>query len=95
MKDTCIFENVVFYDCIPPFEENKIVFVLPSPMAFQNYYLVVDNKQAVGIIDYVVNDGYKKIRDIDVISYLRLINVRKGFPFGVTGNIPIIHFKLN
>ena len=94
MKMNPIFAGIRIYDNVPPFEEQKIIFVLPSPNAFQNYYLVVDRKRAVRIVDYVEKIGYGKIQKKDSMSYLSLINVRKGCPFGVTGSMPMIMFKL-
>jgi len=94
MKSDPVFVGVKIYDTVPPFEEQKVVFVLPSAIAFQNYYLVVNRKRAVRIADYIAKKGYNKIQKQDSMSYLALINVRKGCPFGVTGNAPMIMFKL-
>jgi len=94
MKSDPVFAGVKIYDTVPPFEEQKVVFVLPSATAFQNYYLVVNRKRAVRIADYVAKKGYDKIQKQDSMSYLALINVRKGCSFGVTGSAPMIMFKL-
>jgi len=94
MKTNPVFAGVEIYEKVPPFEERKVIFVLPSPTAFQNYYLVVDRKRAVRIVDYIMKKGYDKIQKKDSMSYLSLINIRKGCPFGITGNMPMIMFKL-
>lgn len=94
MKSDKIFDGVKIYDEIPPFEENKVVFVLPNPMAFKNYYLVMDKQRVSRIADFVTRKGYDKIKKSSSMSYLTLINVRKGCPFGLTGNNPSINFKL-
>ena len=94
MKTNSVFAGIEMYDEVPPFEEQKVVFVLPSPKAFQNYYLVVDRKRAIRIADYVAKKGYGRIQKKDSMSYLSLINVKEGCPFGVTGEMPMIMFKL-
>jgi len=94
MKTNPVFLGMEIYDKVPPFEEQKVVFVLPSPNAFQNYYLVADRKRAVRIADYIAKKGYNKIQKKDSMSYLSLINIRKGCSFGVTGSAPMIMFKL-
>lgn len=94
MNSNPVFSGVKIYDAVPPFEEQKVVFVLPSDTAFQNYYLVVDRKRAVRIAEYIAKKGYSKIQKQDSMSYLALINVRKGCPFGITGSAPMIMFKL-
>ncbi|MGB9002372.1 MAG: hypothetical protein WCC52_01010, partial [Nitrosotalea sp.] len=94
MKTDSVFNGVKIYDEIPPFEANKIIFVLPSPIAFKNYYLVMDKQRSSRIIDYIRRKGYEKIKKHDSLSYLALINIRKGCSFGLTGQNPIIHFKL-
>ena len=94
MKTNPVFAGMKIYDKVPPFEEQKVVFVLPSPNAFQNYYLVVDRKRAVRIADYIAKKGYDKIQKKDSMSYLSLINIREGCSFGVTGSMPMIMFKL-
>lgn len=94
MKNDSIFSNVKFYEEIPPFEENKAVLVLPSPLAFQNYYLVMDKKRIRRISDYLAGNGYSHIMKLESMSYLALTNIRKGCPFGVTGKNPIMTFKV-
>ena len=94
MKSDPIFGGVSIHDTVPQFEKQKVVFVLPSATAFENYYLVVNRKRAVRIADYIEKKGYGKIQKQDSMSYLALINVRKGCPFGVTGSAPMIMFKL-
>ena len=94
MKMNPIFAGIKIYDKVPPFEEQKVVFVVPSPNAFQNYYLVVDRKRVVRIASYIEKKGYDKIQKKDSMSYLSLINVRKGCAFGITGRMPMIMFKL-
>ena len=94
MKTNSVFAGIKIYDKVPPFEEQKVVFVLPSPNAFQNYYLVVDRKRAVRIASYIAKKGYDKIQKKDSMSYLSLINIREGCSFGVTGSMPMIMFKL-
>jgi len=94
MKTNPVFAGMKIYDKVPPFEEQKVVFVLPSPNAFQNYYLVADRKRAVRIADYIAKKGYAKIQKKDSMSYLSLINIREGCSFGVTGSMPMIMFKL-
>ena len=94
MKHDKVFTNVQFYDSIPPFTEDKIIFVLPSPNAFQNYYLVMPRKKTIRIMNFMVQKGLTKIQKSDPMYYLTLINIRKGCPFGLTGNNPMIDFKL-
>lgn len=93
-KNDQVFSGVKLYDSIPPFEEKKVVFVLPSPDAFKNYYLVMDRKRVVRITNFIVKKGYNKIQKYDSMSYLALVNVRKGCSFGLTGNQPMIIFKI-
>ena len=94
MKNDSVFKGVKIYDEIPPFEANKVIFVLPNPTAFKNHYLVMDKQRVSRIIDYIRRKCYDKIKKYDSMSYLTLINVRKGCPFGLTGQNPAIHFKL-
>ncbi|QMU53781.1 MAG: hypothetical protein GKS07_01955 [Nitrosopumilus sp.] len=94
MKTNPIFAGIKIYDKVPPFEKQKVIFVVPSPNAFENYYLVVNRNRAVRIASYIEKEGYDKIQKKDAISYLSIINVRKGCPFGVTGSMPMIMFKL-
>lgn len=94
MRNDKIFSGVEFYEEIPPFEENKAILVLPSPIAFQNYYLVMDKKKVRRISDYLAGKGYGDIMKLESMSYLALTNIRKGCPFGVTGKNPIMIFKV-
>lgn len=89
-----VFKKVKLYDSIPSIDKEKVIFVLPSPNAFLNYYLVVERSRAVRISNFIYKKAFEKIQKSDVFSYLALINVRKGCPFGLTGKNPMIIFKL-
>jgi hypothetical protein len=94
MKNDKMFHDVKFHEKIPPFEENKVMLILPSPLAFQNYYLVMDKKRIRRIADYLAGKGYGHIMKLESMSYLALSNIRKGCSFGVTGKNPIMIFKV-
>jgi hypothetical protein len=93
-QNTEVFRDVTLCDTIPSIEKEKIIFVLPTPKAFFNYYLVVERSRAIRISNFIYKKAFEKIQKADVFSYLTLINVRKGCSFGLTGKNPMIIFKL-
>lgn len=94
MKNDKIFFGTKLYDTVPPFEKEKVVFILPHPNAFESYYFVVPRKRAVRIAEYMYKKGFDKIQKSNVYAYVTLINVRKGCPFGITGKNPNILYKV-
>jgi len=93
-RNHSVFQNVKLYESIPPLTEKELIFVLPSPDAFHNYYLVVERSRAVRISDFIYKKGFEKIKKSDIFSYLALTNIRTGCPFGLTGKNPMMIFKL-
>lgn len=94
MKNDKVFSGTKLYDTIPPFEKEKVVFVLPHPSAFESYYFIVPRKRAVRIAEFIYKKGLNKIQKSNVTAYLTLVNIRKGCSFGLTGKNPNIMFKI-
>lgn len=86
-------EDVKFYNSIPPLNEKKAIFVMPTSNSFQNNYLVFDRYKICDIIDNLAYDRYDEIQEGKAMRYLLLNNIRKGCEFGVTGNNPGFVFK--
>ena len=94
MKNDKIFQGTKMYDSIPPFEKEKVVFILPHPNAFESYYFVVPRKRAIRISSYMYKKGFDQIQKSNIFAYVTLINVRKGCPFGITGKNPNIMYNI-
>lgn len=93
-QKTDIFKNVKLHETIPPLTKEKIIFVLPAPDAFHNYYLEVERRRVIRISNFVYKKAFGKISQSEWAHYLTLTNVREGCPFGLTGKNPMIIFKL-
>ena len=86
--------DVQLYATLPPLNEGKATFVLPSLHAFENNYIVFNRDEVCDIIDYLAKEGYVVIDQRDSMQYLAITNIRKGCEFGVTGTNPRMTFKL-
>jgi len=85
--------NVGYYETLPPLNEKKVTFVIPTLNSFENHYMVFDRNLVCDTIDYLAGEGYDKIQEDESMKYLVLNNIRKGCEFGVTGESPQLVFK--
>lgn len=84
------FTGANYYHKIPKLSKNQTVFVITSPCAFENGYLVFDTKWVSDIIEDFVEQGYPMIGKYAPMSYLLYTNVKRGCPFGVQGKNPTV-----
>ena len=89
-----------FNDCqvftrIPPFQEGKSIFVVTTPQAFEDYYLVFDSDWIVDAMRLFARSRYLLLDKVSRMSYLKIQpSARVGFPIGTAGSTGI-SFKVD
>ncbi len=94
MAGNQIYQNVSFYNKIPPPKENTTVLVLMNLNAFENHYLVFETDKICDLLDKFASSGYPQIRKKEPLAYLTKINIRKGCPLGIQSINPSFMFRI-
>ena len=80
-----------FNDCevfthIPPVQEGKSIFIVATPQAFEDCYLVFDSNWIVDAMHLFARSRYDLLNKTDSMSYLKIQPpARMGFPVGIAG----------
>ena len=80
-----------FNDCevfthIPPVQEGKSIFIVTTPRAFRDYYLVFDSNWIVDAMRLFARSRYDLLNKTNSMGYLKIQpSARMGFPVGIAG----------
>ena len=93
-KSHKIFNGVKLSRRTPEFSAGKVIFVLPTGKAFVNDYLAVDRSGAMGMLKWIQDEGFPRIRGMPEIADMIMLRSYGGFPFCIAGTSPSFYFKI-
>lgn len=93
-KSHKIFGETVLSRGKPEFAAGKVIFVLPTGKAFVNDYLAVDRSGAMGMLKWIQDEGFPRIRGMPEIADMIMLRSYGGFPFCIAGTSPSFYFKI-